>query len=89
MARSVLEGWPPKLSVDQSWMARRTLGLSATSCRIVACIGSIKADSWTRGSMQNRHSFWAKEAGLIPPTVAPGPGAVLEPVFPNPLTSMA
>ena len=53
------------------------------------CIGSIKADSSTSGWMQNRHNFWAKEAGLSPATVAPGPGAVLEPVFPNPLTSMA
>ena len=36
--------------------------------------------------MQNRHNFWAKEAGFMPATVAPGPGAVLEPDLPNPLT---
>ena len=34
--------------------------------------------------MQNRHNFWAKEAGLSPATVAPGPGAVLEPASPTP-----
>ncbi len=70
-------------------MARRTPGWSAASRRIASCIGSIKADSSTRGSIQNRHNFWEKEAGFMPPIVAPGPGEVLEPVFPNPLTSMA
>ena len=41
-----------------------------------------------RGSQQNRHSFWAKEAGFIPATVAPGPGAVLEPCLPEALDEM-
>ena len=43
--RSVLDAWPPKLSVDQSWIARRTPGRSAISRRINLCIGSIKADN--------------------------------------------
>ena len=41
-------------------------GRSATSWRIASCIGSIKADSSTRGSVQNRQSFWEKEAGFMP-----------------------
>jgi hypothetical protein len=39
--------------------------------------------------MQNRHNFWEKVAGFRPAIVAPGPGAVDEPVFPNPLMSIA
>jgi hypothetical protein len=56
---------------------------------MAAWIGSIKADSWTRGLSQNRYNFWANEAGRMPATVAPGPGAVRLPAFPNPLTSTA
>ena len=54
--------------------------------RKVGCIGSIKAVSLTRGLTQNRHNFWAKEAGFMPPAEAPDPGAKPEPVLPNPLT---
>jgi hypothetical protein len=48
-------------------------------------MGSIKSVPFTRGLEQNRHNFWAKEADLMVPKEAPGPGAKPEPVFPNPL----
>ena len=77
-----------RASTSRGWPGGRRAG-RPPRCRTASCIGSIKADSSTRGSEQNRHNFWAKEAGFMPATVAPGPGAVLEPVFPNPLMSMA
>ena len=63
--------------------------MPAASRRITACDGSIKADPRTRGLSQSRYNFWAKEDGRRPATEAPGPGAVLQPVFPNPLTNTA
>ena len=62
----------PKPSVDQSWTARRTLGRGHL-------LPDRRVHRLDQGRLRDarvdadRHSFWAKEAGLIPPPWPPGP----------------